>query len=647
MTDGETSTPLPEPARQNDVAWLQNTYRGDAPQLTFRAIVCGFCIGGLMVVINLYIGAKVGFCVGMSITAVVVSYLLFHLLAAIGAGRPLTILENNIVQSIASSAGYMSSPLIASLPAFMMVSAVRISPWEAVAWMIALAGLGISFAIPLKRRFINDIPHPFPEGQACGVLLNALHADESSASDSSAAMNPSPETNAPSRTTTRQTTIRSLFTAMLITWPISLLQFEPLLRRIGLGRLAIPNFLDQWYYDLAKKYELWVPKLANVDWRSLSIRPSLDVALFAIGGIIGLRTCGALLFGAIINYFLLVPWMIGRGDIPSSVGSAGALSVKFSDITAWSLWCGVAIMTTGSIAALFLQFTRSTIRELLAFRKRSQDRKTDPLAKIEIPTQMFWLGTVIFGSAVVVLANIVFKVPVVLALAALPLIYALTFVAVTATADTSFTPHGPLAKLTQLFHGTLTYGTGPSMGGNIATAGISAEVAFQSSNLIQNMKPGYMIGAVSGSIFGVVAFYSLLLPNDPTKLLDHAEKFPFPSVVVWKSVAELVTTGIAAVPRSALIAALVGAVLAVALEAVRRVRPNLGVSTIGLGLAFVLPFYMSLALFVGAFAFAIIGRASKSNKRPWLTTITNNREAICAGALTAASLAGILGLAFE
>ena len=38
-----------------------------------------------------------------------------------------------------------------------------------------LAVLGVLFAFPLKKRFINDEQLPFPEGCAAGVVMDTLH----------------------------------------------------------------------------------------------------------------------------------------------------------------------------------------------------------------------------------------------------------------------------------------------------------------------------------------------------------------------------------------------------------------------------------------------------------------------------------------
>ncbi len=85
------------------------------------------------------------------------------------------------MQSIATAAGYMTAPLISSLAAYMMVTGNVIPMMTTMIWIIALAVLGVLFAFPLKRRFINDEQHPFPEGRAAGVVMDALHTGDATA----------------------------------------------------------------------------------------------------------------------------------------------------------------------------------------------------------------------------------------------------------------------------------------------------------------------------------------------------------------------------------------------------------------------------------------------------------------------------------
>src|SRR5262245_37002899 len=86
---------------QKDRWWLENVYRGDLPQLTPRAAITGFFLGGILTATNLYIGAKTGWTLGVGITSVILAFGMFKVLSRLGA-RDMTILENNCMQSIAT-----------------------------------------------------------------------------------------------------------------------------------------------------------------------------------------------------------------------------------------------------------------------------------------------------------------------------------------------------------------------------------------------------------------------------------------------------------------------------------------------------------------------------------------------------------------
>jgi uncharacterized oligopeptide transporter (OPT) family protein len=45
---------------EKDRWWLENVFQGNVPQFTFRAVTCGFLLGGVLSITNLYIGAKTG-----------------------------------------------------------------------------------------------------------------------------------------------------------------------------------------------------------------------------------------------------------------------------------------------------------------------------------------------------------------------------------------------------------------------------------------------------------------------------------------------------------------------------------------------------------------------------------------------------------
>ncbi len=148
---------------QKDRWWRENVYRGNTAQLTLRAAVTGFLLGGILCSTNLYIGAKTGWSLGMGVTSVILAFAVFRMLNRVGVAKDITILENNCSQSIATAAAYMTSPLISSLAAYMII-VDHVIPWHhMMLWISVCSLLGVLFAFPLKRMFINDQQLPFPK----------------------------------------------------------------------------------------------------------------------------------------------------------------------------------------------------------------------------------------------------------------------------------------------------------------------------------------------------------------------------------------------------------------------------------------------------------------------------------------------------
>ena len=170
-----TNKRAPGPAKKRIAGGLRTFIRGDLPQLTIRSGLTGFLLGGILSATNLYVAGKTGVTLGVNLTSVILAFAMFRFLARIGLGKDFSILENNAMQSIATSAGYMTVPLTSSLAAYMMVTNTIVPWWHIVLWMSVMSLIGVLIAFPLKRRFINEDQLPFPEGRACGVVLDALY----------------------------------------------------------------------------------------------------------------------------------------------------------------------------------------------------------------------------------------------------------------------------------------------------------------------------------------------------------------------------------------------------------------------------------------------------------------------------------------
>jgi len=129
----------------------------------------------------LYIAAKTGITIGVGLTSVILAFALYRGLNKANFATDFTILENNCTQSIATAAGYMVSPMIAGLTAYMLVTGKVVPWWHLMVWMCITSILGVLVAFPMKRRFVNEEQLPFPEGRACGVVLDALYTGAATA----------------------------------------------------------------------------------------------------------------------------------------------------------------------------------------------------------------------------------------------------------------------------------------------------------------------------------------------------------------------------------------------------------------------------------------------------------------------------------
>ncbi len=134
-------------------------------ELSFRGFVLGVLITAVFTAANVYLGLKVGLTFATSIPAAVIS------MAALSAFRDSSILENNIVQTIASAAGTLSS-IIFVLPGLVIVGWWNGFPfWQSFAVCAAGGTLGVLFTIPLRKTLVTTSDLPYPEGVAAAEVL--------------------------------------------------------------------------------------------------------------------------------------------------------------------------------------------------------------------------------------------------------------------------------------------------------------------------------------------------------------------------------------------------------------------------------------------------------------------------------------------
>ena len=134
-------------------------------ELTLRGLILGSLITTVFTAANVYLGLKVGLTFASSIPAAVIS------MAILSAVKDSSILENNIVQTVASAAGTLSA-IIFVLPGLVIVGWWTGFPFW-TSFLICVSGgvLGVLFTIPLRRALVTNSDLPYPEGVAAAEVL--------------------------------------------------------------------------------------------------------------------------------------------------------------------------------------------------------------------------------------------------------------------------------------------------------------------------------------------------------------------------------------------------------------------------------------------------------------------------------------------
>jgi len=676
--------------------WYEKVYRGDdMPQLTWRAVLMGSFLGAFLSLQNLYVGLKTGWGLGVAITSCILSFTIWKSMRKLfpkWVKTDMSILENNAMQSTASSAGYSTGgTIVSAIAAYLLVNGVHIGYGLLTAWVFFLAVLGVTMAIPMKRQMINIERLKFPSGIAAAETLKSLHGVGKDGGETK--------------------TAKALFT-----WG-----------SFGIVIAAVRDWLQ------------WIP--AQYNWFGqrfgmYTVQFDASMILVAAGAIMGIRVCVSLLIGAVLNWGILVPAMIdkkviehpaptilseeklsfplsipagsalgftlveatkgprfedgsetthllynwsrpvnyasmqeltndfnrailpdgltpnpffgklqfaeppeayrkGRLEVraPEAIHYAAVLSLDqeissaasrlafkendsneqlpggFRNCVAWSLWAGAACMVTSGLLTFAFQW-KTALRAFSGLKRIFSRKKmeADSLERIEVPGSWFASGMIFGTIGIVALAFIFFDIPIWMGLLAVFLSFFLALVACRACGETDTTPVGAMGKITQLTFGAIAP---KQMNTNLMTACITAGVADSASDLLTDLKSGYVLGAnarkqflaqFAGIFIGTAITVPCFFLIVPDVSILGTDKFPAPAAQVWAGVARLLSNGLESLHPTARLALLIGGLIGIIIPLCGTLFPKSQKympSAMGLGLSFVLPFYNALSMFIG------------------------------------------------
>ena len=577
---------------EKELKWYKEVYQGDSmKQLTLRSVIMGSFLGGFMSLSNLYIGLKTGWGLGVAITACVLSYSIWKTLRTLLPfmfKTDMTILENNCMQSSASSAGYSTGgTMVSAISAYLIITGHHMS-WQVLSlWTFFLASLGVFIAIPMKRQMINIEQLKFPSGIAAAETLRSLHAEGNEASDKARAMG-----------------IAGLFGAVI-----------SYLRDKGIMGFQLPGMIPFKGYIKGQPLEKWTFSF------------EVSALMIAAGAIIGWKMAWSLLLGSVINYAVLAPWV-------SDMGAIDTAKLGYRAIVQWSTWGGASIMVTSGLFMFALQW-KTVLRAFGGltniFHKRPET-VADPLAHIEVPSSWFLTGTVISGLGCIMVLHYAFQTGWWMGLVAVIMTFFLAIVAARATGESDITPIGAMGKITQLTFGMLA----PSnMTTNLMTASVTAGAAGATADLLTDLKSGYLLGAnprkqflaqffgiFAGTLVVVPAFYILV----PDASALGTDQWPAPSAQVWAAVARLLSNGVHSLHPAARMAMLVGGIVGIIIPLLEMAFPKHRKyipSAMGLGLSMVIGFYNSFSMFLGGLIALIFEKTNRAKAEKYIIPVSS------------------------
>ncbi len=568
------------------------------PQLTARAVVAGMVLGGFLSLSNLYVALKTGWSIGVSITSAILAFAIFAILFRLKIVRKhFGMLENNIMQSTASAAGYMTGGgTVAAIPALMMITGETMGGWQMFFWISAIGMMGLVMSIPMKTQMINIEQLRFPTGIATAETLRALHGAEGSGGKGK---------------------------ANLLAWG-------------GVAGAVVAFWRDAkfaWLWNLPEKIKIPGVTLAGRPLADYTLSFEGSLIMVGAGAIMGFRAAWSMLLGALINYGVLAPWLYSQGVIDARLG--------YKHIVAWSVWFGSAMILTCGLTAFAFQY-KTVLRAVDSVFKAFRGQVVDEHG--EVPMLWFVIGMVLFTPVVVFLEWFLFGIKWWMGILSVVLGFFIAIVACRATGETDTTPTGALGKITQITFGVLDPGNVTT---NLMTANVTGGVGLHAADMLTVLKSGWLLkadpkhqfwaqffGVAAGSCF-VVPAYRLLIP---TADVLGTDKWPAPGAQTWKGVAELLAKGFHTLHPTAQWALFIGGALGVIFVLMEKWLPKYRAyipSATGLGLAFTTPGNNTISMFAGSLIALMLER-----RKPALAEKTV--VPVSSGFIAGESLIGVL-----
>jgi putative OPT family oligopeptide transporter len=551
------------------------------PEITVKGLLLGLVLAVLLGAANTYLGLKAGLTVAASIPAAVVS------LAVLKAFRKHNILENNIVQTIASAGTSVASGAIFTIPALILLGYWdRLHYWETTFIVIVGGLLGVLFSVPIRRALVVEEKLPFPEGLATGEVLKAGEKGGT-----------------------------------------------------GVGALVLGGALGALYKVLGGAFKFWKEDpTATVrlgDRSVLGMGFNLQPALMGVGVIIGLPIASLVFLGGVLGWWVGIPlYAQFANDMPNLLQLAGG---SYDDLPSvvWSKrirYVGVGAMLVGglwSLVKLRKPLSRAIVQGIRGARAEAHESANVPRTERDLPFQVVGFGAIVLAVPMSMLYYAVagnFAVAVVMAI--IMLVTGFLFSAVGGyMAGIVGSSNSPVSGITILALLTaclalLAFGVTASVGPPTAVimAAVICVAASISGDNLQDLKAGRILGATPWKqqlmiMVGAVASAFAIAPViqtliDGEALLGNVNpdarlgSIPAPQANLMKALSEALFSpaGLSVQAPMILIGAGLAVVLIVTDRLLKKAGSKFGTPVMPVAVGIYLPVGVSVPIFVGGLA---------------------------------------------
>lgn len=481
------------------------------PELTVRSVLIGLIVALIIGSAYPYCVLKLGFGPNLSVVSAFLGFMTLVPLVFLLGLTDTNARENNIVQTMGTSAG-QTAFMAVLLAAFdmlnakgVLVPAIHLNTLQIFLWLCSASLLGILLAVPMRRHYIDEENLTYADGLAAGETIKVLH--EGRAKGASAG-------------------------------PVKALALGTLASAALMAVTTLKWLRENWYFR---------------GMASMKVGFNISLLGFGSGLLVGFRICLAMGIGTLISWIILPPFLLKHGMITA---------LDFASTLRWVMWPATGLMVSGGLVSLALKW-KLIVKTFRGLRGSKMERT-------DFPMQYVVIGSIVMTAIICLIQYFSMGIPIYLSFIAILLSLPLMLVGLRVLGETNWGPISAMSNMMQAIFAFISPGNVPV---NMSSSGLTGTVAVTSEALMQDFKAGQLLKSNPRSLtiaqliaapVGAIAT-AVVYPILRDKFGIGENGLSAPISVKWAGFAELLTRGLKALPPGCLIGLLIGVAVGIVL----------------------------------------------------------------------------------